>query len=505
MMKRLMTLGVFLSSICGQPSLFADAGSMALGMEEGFYTDFNVNVSVVSKKSESLSEAPGVVTVITADEIKKMGYDTINDVISTVPGVTVTESYWGSTSFSFRGLRENHYNNRTLLLLNGTPIRNVTVGQYVLEGIPVNSIDRIEIIRGPGSVIYGNGGFAGVIKVITKDKVNTTGVAAMGGSKKTSDVAIEHGRSMGGINYYVAGSVRNSDGYKATAKDESGLVRRSGQYDKDQTSYEDDYDNAFGSFSLGGLKMGSYHFTQVKDKMGITPSHITTGFTKMRMSGASASYEHKIGALEVKPGAYYEWTYYKTYMDHFPAAASPPINQLYSGRRFGADLDGRIDLTESISGLTGMSFERQDTNPYEFRDLSNGTQSVFSAFLIPYHTYDMSAFAQLEVAPVAPLKIVGGVRYNNNMEYGATAVPRVNAVFKAAENLTVKAQYGQAYRNPTFFEKYVNTKNVLYGDPDLKPEKINTVELASDWFTKQRSVRFTFFNESTSNLIDRVK
>ncbi|MCP4339236.1 MAG: TonB-dependent receptor plug domain-containing protein, partial [Desulfobulbaceae bacterium] len=131
----------------------------------------NMEVSVASKSNEKLSDAPGIVGVISRREIDAFGYKTLADILN-----RCTSMYFlGADNFFFnqmniRGMTPKQYDTHTLILLNGRPIRdNVSAGfnAVIYNAFPVESIDHIEIIRGPGSVLYGSNAYAGVINIVT--------------------------------------------------------------------------------------------------------------------------------------------------------------------------------------------------------------------------------------------------------------------------------------------------------------------------------------------------
>jgi outer membrane receptor protein involved in Fe transport len=189
----------------------------------------------------------------------------------------------------------------------------------------------------------------------------------------------------------------------------------------------------------------------------------------------------------------------------FPIGPIAVIDQVYSGNKYGIDLDVRKDFSAETSLLTGISYESQQCDPYHWMDTNTNAPHGLTAFNDKHDTYDTSLFAQLDIVPLNSLRVVGGFRYNNNKDYGDTAVPRVSAVLKASDSLFFKLLYGSAYRNPTFFEKYVDTAGVLIGSPNLKPEKIDTYELAGDYAFSKNVVRLALFYNSTDQKIDRSK
>lgn len=460
-----------------------------------------LGVSVATKKVESIHQAPGVISVITAEDIARTPSETLYDVIKSIPGVTVSESFFGYTSLAFRGVKESHYNNRTLLLLNGTPIRDATVGTHWLEAIPVNIIKKIEIIRGPGSVLYGTGAFAGVISVITKSATDIMEVGVTAGSKTTTNGELTLGMKFEMVDFLVGGSYNQHQGYKVDAVDETGITAQLGYYDLDQDAYENDFYNLFGNISAGDFRLDIYHFKQEKDKFGIVPVHAMTGEVETSASGSTLHYEKKLEEVQLNARVHYAISSYDGYMDSF---AGTEIDMKYSGAKYGMDVDGIYEIWSAAFVSAGISYERQATDPYEFYDLALNESHWASAFLSDYTADDISVYSQVEFGMLEKLKVVGGVRYNNNSEYGGTYVPRVSMVYLATEKLFVKLLYGSAFRNPTFFEKYVNTRNVLYGDPDLNPERIATLELSADWSVAKQGLRLTLFGLKTDDMIGRI-
>jgi outer membrane cobalamin receptor len=107
-----------------------------------------------------------------------MNVTNLYELISYLPGVEMVETSFGRTVLNFRGLKNIHYINQSLLMINGNPIYDVVTGSYYLEAIPVSAISRIEVIRGPGSSLYGTNAYSGVINVITKKGAGTTEISA---------------------------------------------------------------------------------------------------------------------------------------------------------------------------------------------------------------------------------------------------------------------------------------------------------------------------------------
>ena len=133
----------------------------------------NVNVVSASRKEEEQHLAPGVMDVISAQEIENYGARHLRDVIDRLVGIQVLGSHQDFHSkTSMRAINSSHHEATVLILLNGRPMRQATDGGLNSDlyiGFPLKSIERIEVVRGPGSVIYGTNAMAGVINIITRD------------------------------------------------------------------------------------------------------------------------------------------------------------------------------------------------------------------------------------------------------------------------------------------------------------------------------------------------
>jgi len=162
----------------------------------------------------------------------------------------------------------------------------------------------------------------------------------------------------------------------------------------------------------------------------------------------------------------------------------------------------------SITALNGgILYEYQHSDPYYFYKYETGEiDKTSSAYLNEYSTSDLAAYLQLETKIAQKLGLIAGLRLNNNKDYGTKITPRAGAVYNFSSRFSLKALYGQAFRNPNFFEKYVATVNVLFGDDKLNPEKIDTFDLGMDWLLdKNNSLRVNYFYLSTNDLITRSK
>ncbi|MCK4690803.1 MAG: TonB-dependent receptor, partial [Desulfuromonadales bacterium] len=169
-----------------------------IGMEE-LYGDEEF-VSIATGSTKPVYKAPAVASVITAKQIKAMGATTLDEVLERVPGLHVGISTQGrlDSIYSIRGIHTT-FNPQVLVLMNGISFPILSGGRPFHFRLPVAAIERVEIIRGPGSAVYGADAYAGVINIITKDAqaINGTEIGARTGSFDTQDLWLQHGDQWG--------------------------------------------------------------------------------------------------------------------------------------------------------------------------------------------------------------------------------------------------------------------------------------------------------------------
>ncbi|CAB1367808.1 conserved exported protein of unknown function [Denitratisoma oestradiolicum] len=196
----LRSLAAWMALLLGtQPALaqFEDETELSLSFGE------KSTVSIATGGQQLLSRAPAVASVITAEEIRNMGARDIDEVLAHVPGLHVSKSESISTSqYLIRGMTST-YNPQVLMLMNGVPMTSVYLGNRTDFGtsLPVENISRIEVIRGPGSALYGADAFSGVINITTKSarEIGGTRYGIGLGSFRTHDLWAQYGGELGGI------------------------------------------------------------------------------------------------------------------------------------------------------------------------------------------------------------------------------------------------------------------------------------------------------------------
>jgi iron complex outermembrane receptor protein len=160
---------------------FATGGVCAAGREDGDFLDLldqENQVFAASRYVQTLAETPANVSVISHDDITLFGYRTIADALYSLPGFYNAASQW--PSLGLRGIAvPGDFGSRVLYMINGMPIYEPTYGGFFLEYLDISSIDRIEVVRGSGSALYGSGAVMGIINLVTRNGHDTPGNTAI--------------------------------------------------------------------------------------------------------------------------------------------------------------------------------------------------------------------------------------------------------------------------------------------------------------------------------------
>lgn len=469
----------------------------------------NTDITVAGKKAQKINEAPAIVSVITDEDIYHMGASSLYEVLSTIPGINVTETYFGYTAVNIRGSLQTHYNNKSLLLLNNHPIFDSILGSYYLEQIPLTMIKRIEIIRGPGSTLYGTNAFTGVIKIITKEGKDLDGgeVRLTAGSFKTINSSFVYGKAFKDFQLSIAGNFMDSKGwpYKVSIDED----HRSGQID-----YEDDYYNGMISIGYKNLKANLSYFHVNKDKFGTIPTLVSTGYRKIDGFSGDLSYDFTPG----EKTSFSIYAYYDSIKGYEETGWVPPQQILKDmgigeeedmkskNSKAGVEFQGTYKFSDKTHLVGGLLYESLHTNPMIQYIKGTDIPSPFgsSPFFDSHNSYAYSGYLQLDSVLGDIVGVVAGIRYTYDKDFGSKIVPRGGLVFYTSDKIHFKMLYGQAFRSPNFFEKYTEGANILYGNPDLNPEQINTLDFGMDYMiNSQNNLRINYFFTTTDNLITR--
>jgi len=477
-------------------------------------------VTIATGAQQPITRAPSVATVVTAEDIKAMGARDLDEVLETVPGLHVSRSTLGNSPvYVIRGIHRNT-NPQVLMLVNGIPITSIFEGNRgdIWGGLPVDNIARIEVIRGPGSALYGADAFAGVINIITKSagEIGGTQLGARGGSFDTKDAWILNGAKWGEIDVALYLGAGSTEGANSTVSADAqtgwdGLFGTNASHAPGPINNGRDLID--GQLDLAHerlrFRIGYQERENVGSGVGVAQALDPTGESYSERITSDLTYHDQNFAKDWDLKVQANYLHYKEFSDLtlFPAGAFAPFNPpdgFVDGmignpykweRHYGFETSAFYTGVENHRVRTGVGYtkreiykvrETKNFNP-DFSPIGTGSQDDVTdvsdtvPFLRPHSREARYLYAQDEWNFVKDWTLTAGIRHDDYSDFGGTTNPRVALVWEAAYNVTAKLLYGTAFRAPAFTELYNINNPVQVGNPQLKPEKIRTVEAAVSW------------------------
>lgn len=429
------------------------------------------------------------VTVLEGEELQARGVRDVADALREVPGVAIVRSgsYGALTSAFVRGGESNYVK----VLVDGVPI-NDPGGAVDLATLTTDNVDRIEIVRGPASVLYGSDAVAGVVHILTRRGAGAARghVGVSGGTFGT--VAAEAGFSGGveAVSYGVGFARTRTDGILAFNNQFhhtvlSGSVRARPDARTDaalSVRYTD----------------GAFHFPT--DGAGNVVDRNAFRFQE-RLAGALEAGRFLTDRLEGRVLLTLNDT--DAGIDDRPDGPADTLGffafqSVQALARRGAD--GRLNLHLGGGHVVTVGAHLEEQRERSF----NQSQSEFgsSTGSLDVERANRGYYAQLHARPAADLALTGGVRLDDNDAFGTFVTYRVGATYRVPSGTRLRGSVGTAFKEPTFFENFAASP-FARGNPDLVPERSTTWELGAEQTFAAGRARLgaTFFSQQFRDLI----
>ena len=432
-------------------------------------------VVTATKTAEKRKDIPNAVVLKDAMDIAESPARGLGELLAAEPGLD-----WRSKGNFGGAAQEIHIRgmsgNATQVLVNGVIINSPSVGSADVSKIPLNNIDKIEVVKGAGSLLYGSGAMGGTVNIITKRPRHgeVAAKAEVGyGSQQTHRLAIEQGMFINdALGYYLTGSSSETDGFR----DNSGLTHNDVSlqvvYDKgellDLSLYGDYIDREFG---VPGIRPPAG-----------TPAHAINGVTFYNGTAAdllnrgSDEDAHFVLAATSSPLAWLTVNAKGHYSD---------LQNFFLGR-YVTDGTGYKSWTNNevlgAEGLVQVGPAAGATillgGDYKDFEWENKTVSLDTAGLdLPAttalnsaHLYSRGTFGEAQYRPGRFVKLIGGLRHEVHSTFGAEDLPLYGLVVNPLENTAVKVSHGKHFLAPTPNDLFWPADLWSKGNPDLKPE-----------------------------------
>lgn len=516
----------------------ASSGVMAQAEEEALTRAFGDEdfISIATGVRQPIYLAPAVASVITAEDIRAMGATDLDQVLRSVPGLHTSVAPRGYLPiYTIRGIYSEN-NPQVLVLINDIPITNLYVGNRgeLWGGMPINNIARIEIIRGPGSAMYGADAFAGVINILTKTVEDREGteIGTRMGSFDSQEAWILHGQRWRNFDISLSLEVQRTDGHERIVESDvqsafDGLFLSNASYAPGPVSLRRESIDARADIARGAwrLRLGYQGRYDLGAGAGVALALDPVGSGKSERFNADLTHEAVLSQ---------NWDLTST-LSYFQTAAEPDLVLFPPGAFGNAFPDGvqarpyvyerhtRFSLSAFYHGLEKHSLRMGagaiHGDMYRVKELKNYTQDstglpiplgglidvsddMDRVFMRPDDRLVFFGFLQDEWAFAQDWQLTGGVRYDHYSDFGDTINPRAALVWQVDPNITSKFLYGRAFRAPAFNELYNINNPVALGNPNLKPETIDTYEIALTFRnTRKLQTGINLFHYTMSDVI----
>lgn len=425
-------------------------------------------VVTATRQPISADEALASVDVIDRDEIARAGNATLVQLLAGRPGVQVTSNGGpgSSSSVYIRGANSGH----TLLLIDGVRVGSATSGSPTLENIPLELIDRVEILRGPASALYGSDAIGGVIQVFTRkgregfqpsvragigtDGARTLGATLAGGVER--------------LRYSVSAGNERSDGIDAKPK----LTRGS---DRDDDGFRNEYFS--GSVSLG---------FRDADEIGLTVMHsdMRNWYDNAKVFDSYLDKRTDALGLHMRNQITADWT---------------------STLRFGYGADESHNNSDRNAKSTFETEQRQFTWQH---DIALGVGSLLAAY--EYLEQEVDSTSDYDKTRRHTNSVLLGwsgqfdrhhvqvnARHDEDSQFGSKTTGTLAYGYRLTPEWRAHASIGTAFKAPTFNDLYFP----FSGNPNLKPEEALNREAGLVWERDGTSLSATYFNNRINNLI----
>ena len=453
-----------------------------------------------SRYEQKVTKAPASASIVTRDEIQKFGYRNLAEVLRSIRGFNV--SY--DRNYAYIGLRgfqrPGDYSTRVLVMVDGHRMNDnlFDSGMLGLESfVDVDMIERVEVVRGPGSVMYGSNAFFGVVNIVTRTgaQLNGAEVSAEAGSFDTAKGRFSYGTKLkNDVEFAVSGTYFTSEGNdKIYYPEFNGYALNS---DEETARF------LYGRISYHGLSLeGNYYW---RDK-NIPTASFGTIFNDGReqthdvRSFAELRYETPAEAdLGVSAAVSYDDYYYNGVYPYDYGLGFVTMNRdKLLGQWITPKLDLRKTYWDRVTLMVGGDARL------------NVTQHRLNYDDNPYFEYthtikernNYGGFAQLDVAALENLNVIGGLSYDYFEDVGGSMTPRGGVVWQAAKNSTLKFLYGHAFRAPNNYE----LEGPQVAGARLKPETVHTYEIVADqYFLKNYRASLSLYHMDVDDMITQI-
>lgn len=450
-------------------------GAKPVWASEGEEPDVEKIVVTATRTPERIGETGRLVDVITSDTIEDMQADTIADVLTHLNSISIS-NYGGPGALKTVRMRGSTAS-QVLVLVDGRPINSPRDGEVDLSAIPVDNIDRIEVLRGPASGLYGSSALGGTIHIITKrppKEGQATDISSSFGTFRTYQERLNHGRKIKNFGYFFSSGYTRSEG-----------IRDNSEFDANDASLRMEYDLT----ESQKISVNTGFYRSLAGAPGLLSSVDLDDRQRAKKSFVDANW-----ALSLDPDTNFSLKFYHNYdrLEFTENTAGSIFDtafkkDIHTTKTRGIDLQADKRFNERWRAVAGANYV---TNTNDSTTAAKHRYTVLAGYID--NEFNFSEKFETHM----------GVRLDRYSNFGLQASPSANALYRLNDKNQLHGLIGRSFRAPTFNDLYWPDDGWSRGNPNLKPEKGTTGELGlKTQFHDRFSTDLTYFRSFYEDLI----
>lgn len=480
-----MFKAIFRNSIC----LAAVAASATASADETAHAvadDADSIIVTATRAPLTLDEIPSSVAVLDKAAIDRAQDIGVTELLLRTPGISVSRNggYGTSTSLRIRGAESEH----TVTVIDGVKLNDPssTGGGFNFANLLAGDIDRIEVLRGPQSILWGSQAIGGVINIVTaspeKDLEGSFDLEA--GSRQTVNARAAIGGRTGPLSWRLGGQRFATEGISSHAKAFGGIerdgYRNSNVSGRAELALADNVSaEVRGYYSSGRVEFDGFN-TDSND-VGLNKEFV--GYAGLNFDLVGGRFRNRIA-----------YAYTDTNRDNFNPDRERPRSFEADGKNKRWEYQGSFDVSDRITAIFGVENERSN---FRSRSPSASLATPLPDF-VRGKAEITSVYGQLSVEPVDGLTLNGGVRYDDHSRYGGQALFAAGGVWRLPSGTVLRASYGEGFKAPGLYQLFSE-----YGNVALDPEEAHGWEAGVEQHLlgDKLVVGATWFDRTTTNQI----
>jgi len=478
---------VFRSSIC----LAAVAASSAARAEEAASADAvaaggDSIIVTATRAPLTLDEVPASIAVLDKAAIDRAQDIGVTELLLRTPGISISRNggYGTSTSLRIRGAESDH----SVVVIDGVKLGDPssTGGGFNFANLLVGDISRIEVLRGPQSILWGSQAIGGVVNIVTASPEKTLegSFDLEAGSRETVSARAAIGGRTGPLAWRIGGQRFTTDGISSHASAFGG-VERDGYRNHNvsggaELALADNVSvDVRGHYSSGRVEFDGFN-TDSND-YGLNKEFV--GYAGLNFDLAGGRFRNRVA-----------YAHTDTNRDNFNPDRARPRSFEANGSNKRWEYQGSFDVSDRITAIFGVENERSE---FRSRSPAASLATPLPAF-VRGKAELTSAYGQLSIEPVGGLTLNGGVRYDDHDRYGEQTLFAAGGVWRLPSGTVLRASYGEGFKAPSLYQLFSE-----YGNVGLDPEEAHGWEagIEQHLFDSKLVVGATWFDRTTTNQI----